>query len=207
MAGRARGDEGVGRLAGNHRVHRRHGAADPMHGRLEAFRAENRVVLDAHETFFRDHLGDRLDIAFRMTAIDRLQRAFGRLFPVQEVEALVFQHLRDRSNAIGALGMTGPGQMFGEDRMVIKARQHGRDLERPVPLGNLSALLLIFRHRLVGHLAKEPLSAPKPVWAAADAPDNALCIACITMISLTLNGRLRSSFHGQKVHGDGAVGR
>ena len=68
MAGRARGDEGVGEASAHHFVDRESRAAGRMHRRLQRARRHHGVGVEARVAFFRRSLFDGGHIGFGMHA-------------------------------------------------------------------------------------------------------------------------------------------
>ena len=73
MAGRADGDEGVGRLAGHHLVDRVHRAAGAAQRGLEAAGRHRGVGVDLHQALLRRGILDGGDVVHRMTERDGVE--------------------------------------------------------------------------------------------------------------------------------------
>ena len=112
MAGRARGDEGVGRLFGQHLVDGEDGAADRAQRRLERAGRHRGVGVEPHHAFLGRGVADLDDVVHRMAQRDDLEVRHRRLLARQRLELFRLQRLLDGAQPVGPLGMAGRRQMF-----------------------------------------------------------------------------------------------
>jgi hypothetical protein len=107
MAGRPRGDKGVGHPPAHHLVHGESRAARGMHRRLQSSRRHQGVGVEASEAFAGRRLLDRRDIGLGVCARERFARGGGGLLARQHLKHLQLERLLDGAHTLGALGMAG----------------------------------------------------------------------------------------------------
>ena len=121
MAGRARGDEGVGGLLAHHLVDRMDGAAGRAQRRLEAAGRHGGVGVDPHQALLRRRVADAGDVVHRVAERDGLERRGRRLDAREVLEALLLERARDRAQPVGPLRMAGGVRWSRQAGWVIRS--------------------------------------------------------------------------------------
>ena len=111
MAGRAHRDERVVVRAGHHRIGRRHRAADAAHHGFPGARRHRGVAVDIDQAAGGRDVAELADIMLAMAQRHRIETAFRRLAAHQRLEAVLAEHLGDRAQPVGPLGMSRRRQM------------------------------------------------------------------------------------------------
>ena len=124
VAGRTRGNEGVGDAALEDVVDGGVGRTDGGDHRLPAFRAGAGVGVDCGNAVFRDRSADAGDEILRVGIEDGGLVALRRRDPIEPGKGLVVEHALYGAQAVWPLRMTGRGQMFEEDRVGVEPGDH-----------------------------------------------------------------------------------
>ena len=137
VAGRARGDEGVSRLAVHHVVDRECRAAGRAKSGLERAGRHEGVLVERRQTLLRRRRADRLDIVERMNPCDRRELRPRRGAARQHAESLVVQRPLDCAQSVGPLGMSLAHLMRQARRVADEQRRQwlASRLARRLPLG------------------------------------------------------------------------
>ena len=130
VAGRANGDEGVGRLLVHHLVDRAHGAAGAAQGRFDAAGRHRGIGVEMHQAVRRRSVADRLDVFHRMRQRDDLERRTRCLLARQHMEPFVLQRLLDGAQAVRPLGMPGRVHVIEAGGMAEEQSGHWMCLTR-----------------------------------------------------------------------------
>ena len=165
MAGRARGDEGVGRLLGQHLVDGEDGAADRAQRRFERAGRHRGVGVEPHHAFLGRGFAQLDDVVHRMAQRDGLDGRHRRLLAGERLEFFRFQRLLDGAQPVGPLGMAGRSQMFKASGVADQESGH-RDKCR---MGRAPAKPIIF-WRAYASAASAPIRPGAPSTTVRSSP-------------------------------------
>ena len=124
VAGRPRGDEGIGGAALEDVVDGGIGRADRRHRCLPAFGAGAGVGVDRDDAGLGDRGADPRDEILGMRIKDGCLVAFRRLDAIERGKGLVVEHALYGAQAVWPLRMARWRQVFEEDRMGVEPGDH-----------------------------------------------------------------------------------
>ena len=126
MAGRPRGDKGIGGFLGEHLVDGMDGAADGAERRLKTSRRYRGVGIDPDHACARRGVANLHDVVHRMAQGDHFERRRGRFDPRQRLKPFRLERLLDGAQPVRPLRMAERRQVLQAGGMGDQQRGHRR---------------------------------------------------------------------------------